>query len=335
MKRTLVKIEDVACWDHLHWAFWRAALGKRQRPEVQRFQDNLSNELSRLQRQILGGQLELQPAHSFEIRDPKRRQIQAPRFRERVLHHALMAKLGPIIERSLIDDSYACRIGKGTTAVVARARAHSRKHPWYLKLDICAYFGSIDHGTLKRQLRRRIQGSAVLGLCDQILDFHTASPGKGLPIGALTSQWFANLYLADLDRLLLEHPKVGGYVRYMDDMVLWGASAEVLRALRGEAEAFAGERLHLEIKPNWKLQKSRRGVPLCGFVLHPHRLAASKRRKHRYRQARQSWEEAFREGRLDAAGLQTGYDAALSILASTDSTSWRRRDLDLRPPVEA
>ncbi len=335
MKRALLRLEDIATWDHLQWAFWRASRGKRHRPEVQRYEASLSRETSSLQRQILGEELVLSRPRSFEIRDPKLRWIQAPGFRERVLHHALMAWVGPIIERALIDDSFACRLGKGTLAAVTRAQQHCRRFPWYLKMDIRAYFASIDHGKMKQRLRRHIKGNGVLRLCDQIINSHCVAPGKGLPIGSLTSQWFANLYMADLDRLLLEGPSTLGYIRYMDDMVVWGRSAADLRSVREAAFELASERLHLQIKKAWQVQRARRGLSLCGFRIDPFRLRLSKRRKRRYRKSRIAWERAFSLGKIDGIGLQTGFASTLAIVAHADCGVWRQRDLDRHPPIDA
>ncbi len=144
MKRKLIPLESIAERDHLAWAFWRAAQGKRGRPEVQAFAKNLDENLDRMQSEILSGTVGVGRMHSFEIRDPKRRVIHAPCFRERVLHHALMAYLGPVFERSLVADTFACLPGRGSWAAVLRAQQHSRSYGWFLKMDMRSYFASID-----------------------------------------------------------------------------------------------------------------------------------------------------------------------------------------------
>ena len=119
----------------------------------------------------------------FEIRDPKLRAIFAPCFRERVLHHALMNLIGPVLDRALVDDSFACRAGKGTLAATVRVHEHVRRFPWYAKMDVRAYFASIRHSILMERVRRRIKGDDVLALLDRIVAAHGEGSGLGLPIG--------------------------------------------------------------------------------------------------------------------------------------------------------
>ncbi len=196
MRRSPLGLEAVADWHNLAAAFHRAALGKRRRPEVQRFAADLDAELARLRRDILAGTVAVGEARRFSIRDPKPRIIHAPCLRERVLHQALMARMGPILERALVDDTYACRVGKGSLAAVMRVQQHCRRWPWWAKIDIRSYFATIDHGILMDLLVRRFKDPGLLALIRRILAAHQDAPGKGLPIGALTSQQFANFYLA-------------------------------------------------------------------------------------------------------------------------------------------
>jgi len=335
MRRTTIRLDEVADLEHLTWAFWRASRGKRRSPAVQWFARSLDENLARLRADILDGSVAVGRTHRFEIRDPKRRVIHAPCFPERVLHHALMAYIAPVFDRYLVPDTFACRPGKGTHAAARRAQALSRRFPWYLKIDMRSYFASIDHDVLRGLIRRRIKGRGVLALCDRILDAHHATPGRGLPIGALTSQHFASLYLAGLDRYLLEELRVGGLVRYMDDVVVWGRSRAELREVLAAAREYTAGRLHLEIKPGWQIQRTVRGVTLCGFRVGLGALRLSQRRRRRYRQARERWERAYRHGIVEELTLQKGYSSALAVTAGADAVAWRRRELARRPPVEA
>lgn len=334
MRRTAIHLTEVADLRHLTWAFWRAARGKRRSPEVQDFALRLGENLGRLGEEIRCGTVQVGTFHRFEIFDPKRREIHAPGFRERVLQHALMAYVEPVIERFLVDDTFACRRGKGPEAAARRAQMHSRRWPWFLKMDMTSYFASIHHETLLALIARRIKGRGVLELIERIVRSYRGEEGVGLPIGALTSQHFANLYLAPLDRWLLEEKGAGGMTRYMDDVAAWGEGKASLRQVLEGARCLLKTRLHLEIKSTWQLQRSSQGLTFCGFRIWPHRLGVSQRRRTRYRAARRRWERAYLEERLDEMGLQQGYAAARAILGTADTAALRRRDLGRRPGPE-
>lgn len=334
-RRSAVSLEDVAARDNLEVAFWLGARGKRHRPEVARFAASFERELDDLRQRILAAELPEGTLTTFEIRDPKPRLIHAPCFRHRVLHHALMRQLEPTIERSLVFDTYACIPGRGTLAAVERAQQHARRYTWYVKTDIAAYFASIEHERLLGDLARRFKHPGVLALCRRIIEAHHSAPGRGLPIGALTSQHFANLYLSPLDRLLLEQLRVDGMVRYMDDTLWWAPSRAQARQQLREVVTFLGRERGLEVKGNWQINRSERGIPFCGFRVFPGALRLSQRRRRRYRAARSRWETAYRQGMISAAELQRGYLSALAITAHADATAWRRRELQRRPACDA
>lgn len=334
-RRSPVSLSDVAAWDNLGLAFWRAARGKRHRPEVQRFAAALELRLARLRRTILAARLPEGGMIHFEIHDPKRRTIHAPCFEHRVLHHALMHHLAPVIERSLVADTYACIPGRGTLAAVLRVQHHARRHPWYAKIDIESYFASIEHERLLADLARRFKGRGVLALCRRIVEAHHTTVGRGLPIGALTSQHFANLYLGGFDRYLLESLGVRGMVRYMDDTVWWSSGRVQARAQVREVIDVLAERRGLTVKPSWQVGRSEHGIRFCGFRVLPRSLRLSLRRRRRYRRARRRWEDAYRRGAIDALTLQRGYDSALAITAHADAKRWRGLDLERNPPPDA
>lgn len=338
MKRSGLSPETVAGWENLQAAFHRTALGKSQREEVVAFRANLDAELASLRRDLLVGQYQPLPMRSFCIRDPKPRIIHAPAFRDRVLHHALMHYVGPWLDRTLVFDTYACREGKGTLASVQRCRQHLRRYPWYCKIDIDGYFASIDHARLKALLRRQFKHPALLALIDRIIDSHQHTPGRGLPIGALTSQHFANVYLAGLDRLLLETCRVCGMVRYMDDIVWWGDSKDEVQGALARADDFLREQLGLRIKANVQINRSARGLSYCGYRILPGGLRLSRRKRRRYAERREYWESAFFAGDIDTHKLQAGYASVLAISAHADAAGWRREQLrraPLDPRLEA
>lgn len=334
-RRSPVGLDAVASIETLSRAFWRASRGKSESEEVQRFAADLDGALAQLGRDILDGRAPEGRWNAFEIHDPKPRQILAPCFRDRVLHHAMMAHMGPVMERALVDDTYACRPGKGTLAAVLRAQHHGRRFPWFVKADMRAYFASIDHATLRGILRRRFKNPGLLALCDRILErTPVPSPGRGLPIGALTSQYFANAYLDVLDRYLLETLRVRAMVRYMDDVVWWCDTHEEAKATLAAAKSFVDRERGLEIKPSAMIGRSVHGLPFLGFRVLPGALRLSLRRRRRYTAARARWERAHDEGLVDDVGLQAGYASALGITAHAQAAAWRLAELARRPTID-
>ena len=331
MKRSAVGLPELADWHNLASAFQAAARGKRGRGDVEAFRANLDHELASLQDGLLSGTLRPGPMRCFRIRDPKPRLIHAPGFRDRVLHHAVMAHVGPVLDRALVFDTYACRTGKGTLAAVQRASAHAARWPWFAQIDVRAYFASIDHAILLGLLGRKFKDPALLRLLADIIQAHEASPGRGLPIGTLTSQHLANFYLNGVDRLLLEDGRVRGFVRYMDDLAWWTEDRAAARAALDCARDYLADRLHLAVKHPVRVGRTRHGLTFCGFRILPSRTLLSRRRRQRYAALRQRAERAWQQGWIDGPGLQSAYASALALTLHADALSWRREQLRRRP----
>ncbi|MCA9542331.1 MAG: RNA-directed DNA polymerase [Myxococcales bacterium] len=334
-RRSPLSLDDIATLDTLATAFWRAARGAAHGEPAERFARHLDHSLAQLGEAIRSHAAPIGRWTRFFIHDPKRRQILAPCFPDRVLHHALMAHAGPVLERALVADTFACREGKGTLAAVQRAQHHARRFPWFVAADVQSYFASIDHDRLREVLARRFKNPGLLALIDRILARTPCPSGRGLPIGALTSQYFANSYLDALDRYLLETLRVSALVRYMDDIVWWcdskAEARDTLRALRD----FAWRSRRLIIKDTARSGQSEQGLPFLGFRVLPGALRLSPRRRRRYAAARARWEALYASGRINADALQAGYTAALATTAHADALGWRREQLRRRPPVDA
>lgn len=324
MKRAKQLLEQIADPANLREAFLRAARGKGCKREVIAFRANLSEELATLQRGIHDGDLELGHFHSFVIHDPKERTIHAAAFPERVLHHAIMRVCEPIFERVSIHDSYACRVGKGSAAAVERARHYAKKHKWFLQMDVRKYFDSVDHAVLKAALRRFFGDHELRLLFDGIIDSYETSPGKGLPIGSLTSQHFANFYLMPLDRLAKERLRLP-YVRYMDDLVCWAEDREQLKAARREIDSFAAEHLRLEMKPAVKLNRTAAGLNFLGFRVLPGECRLSRRSAHRFRQKMRKLAGDYAKGRISALEYQQRSACLCAFTQRADAHSFRQR----------
>lgn len=326
MRRAGKLFEKIVEMDNLRLAFWKARRGKNAKEEVLRFRAVLDGELRRLQGESLEGSWRPGDFHVFEIRDPKVRTICAAPFRDRVLHHALMNVCEPVFERHQIFDSYACRKGKGLHVCTERAQGFTRQHEWYLKLDVRKYFNSIPHDILMLRLERRFKDRRLLELFERIMASHIHTPGRGLPIGNLTSQFFANDYLAGVDHWVKEEKRVKGYVRYMDDLVLWGGEREALRGLDRELRARVAD-LGLELKPP-QLNRCRLGVPMLGFRVYGHRLRLSPRSRERFVRKLRAAEGKLRDGEWDEERAAAHVEPLLAFVGVADSLSFRKTVLE-------
>ncbi|MEF8713270.1 MAG: reverse transcriptase domain-containing protein [Accumulibacter sp.] len=331
MQRVRIELADLASADNLALAAWKAARGKRQRPEVRRFCAHFDDSIARLRRDILAGVVPYGEYRSFLIHDPKQRLIHAACFADRVLHHAIMNLAGPVFERTLVPSTYACRPGLGVHRAIRQVQAELRRFAWFVKVDVDAYFPSIDHAILERLLARRFKGADFLALLGRIIAACPAAPRRGLPIGSLTSQHFANHYLDGADRFLLAHPLVRAHVRYMDDILCWGDDRQSVRQVAGELREWLQRERHLTLKANVQINRSERGVSYCGARVLRGSLRLTPRKQARYRHGCQRWEAAWLAGVIDEAALQRGYAAVLAPTLHCDSLSWRKRHLELHP----
>ena len=278
--------DAIASFSALHAASLRAARGKRSKPGVAAFLANLEPEVLRLERELASGRYRPGRYRTIEIFDPKHRIVSAAPFRDRVVHHAFCAVCEPVFERGFVHDSYANRRGKGTHRAIARYETFRDRFRHVLRCDIYRYFPAIDHEILKRDVRRRIGCSRTLALADRIVDASNPQepvnlhfPGddlftphgrrRGLPIGNLTSQFFANVYLDGLDHFCKEVLRAKGYLRYVDDFALLHDDPAQLEEWRRRVAAFLeGRRLRLHPRKTW-IADTGRPATFLGLVLLP------------------------------------------------------------------
>ena len=242
--------ERVTSPQNLAAALGRVMKGRRGNRNVMSFAARREEELAALRAELLSGTWRPEPYGQFRVTDPKPRTISCAPVRDRVVHHALCGELAPILERGFTEDCYACRVGMGTHRAAARARELVRRHGWTCKLDIRRYFDSVPHERLLELLLPMFREKEVCRVIEVIVRHPVLGlpDGRGLPIGNLTSQWFANFYLSGLDHFAKERLVAPGYIRYMDDFVLFADSkAETWRLHDGVCGWVERER-GLEIK---------------------------------------------------------------------------------------
>ena len=261
--------EQVTGFDALCCAARRASRGKRDRSSVARFLERLEPQVLALQAELQKGSYRPGEPQQFEIHDPKQRTITAAPFRDRVVHHALMAPLEPLFERRMVAHSFACRRGKGTHAALDHAQRQVRRTEWFHRFDVARCFDSIRHDLVLAAVRRCVRDPRVLRLFRTVIESGGTS-GRGLPIGSLTSQWSANLLLDRLDHFVLEQVRPRGYVRYMDDFVLFDSDKARLKTMRSDACRFLEVELDLQPKQrSLQLARCGDGLPFLGWRLYP------------------------------------------------------------------
>lgn len=329
MKRAGQLIKRVAETDNLLLAFYKAQRGKQGKAEVMRYRENLDSEMAELRHQLLDGVVRVGDYRTFFVYDPKKRLICAAAFRERVLHHALMNVCHPFFERHLISSTFATRIGKGTYKALERAHSAMSRYRYVAKLDVRKYFDSVDHAILKIQLRRMFKDNALLAIFDAIIDSYETEEGKGLPIGNLTSQYFANHYLSCCDHYIKETLRVPEYVRYMDDMLLFSDDGNALRYIVDEVVAYMDTVLHLRLKPP-VLVNTTVCVPFLGYRLKRFHIGLTGRSRRRFLRRLTVY------GKLLDSGIWTEqqyHEHITPLLAFTQhayAKRWRRRVVESR-----
>lgn len=323
MKRLRIDLIDIAERGNLLLALHQAARGKRHRPGVQCWLQDPDGRLGELSRQVLSGEAPQGQARRFLIHDPKRREIAAACFADRVLHHAIMNLAEPRLEAYLPDVAWACRVGRGLHPALAAVQRGLQRQAWVVQVDVQSYFSSICHHRLLALLQRLFKGGDFLDLLARILAAGSNEPGRGLPIGALTSQHWANAYLASADRVLLEFPGVWGPVRYMDDVVWFCPSREAARHSLEAYRSHVHGQLALQLKDRVILRPSDQGVQFCGFRIKPGGLWPGARKRRRWHQAARRLLAAERAN-VPHGLLQRAHDLALAGLVPTQSIRMRR-----------
>ena len=300
MKRVGGLFDRLCSFENLLQAARRAQRAKRYRPEVLRFNHRLEDALHRLSEELRTGEWRPGRHRHFRIREPKVRWISAAPYADRVVHHALCAVMGPVLDRRLIHDCWANRSGKGSHRAVLRYQRFAGRSAYALKVDLRKYFPSIDHLILKNQLRRVFKDRRLLAVMERIIDcgvvpepHHAYFPGddlftpferpKGLPIGNLTSQLWANSYLCGFDHWVTRRLRTRGYLRYVDDFILLGDDPGRLRSWLVEVHAQLAA-LRLEVHPKkCQVRRTDEGVPFLGHVIWPNRIRVRGQTVRRFR----------------------------------------------------
>ncbi len=262
-------------WLFESWDTFRK--GKRKRLEVMLYERNLERNIFCLSGNLLSKKYKHGVYEQFKVTDPKLRRISKACVQDRLVHQAVVSGIESSFEKRFIYDSYSCRSGKGTHAAVARLRSflgkesrNNTRTTYVLKCDVKRFFDCLDHGILMALINRVVKDSDTLWLIEEIVDSFSIFPGKGVPLGNLTSQLFANIYLHELDRFIKNDLGIKYYVRYCDDFVIVDSDSRYLQGLIPILEGFLRNYLNLCLHPNKiTLRTWNSGMDFLGYILKP------------------------------------------------------------------
>ncbi len=257
--------------------------------DVQEFNFNLEDNLFQLHQELVNKIYQHSNYTSFYVTDPKLRHIHKACVRDRILHHAVFRILYPIFDRSFIFDSYSCRLRKGTHKAVRRLKSfcnklsrNNYKNIFALKCDVKKFFDSIDQEVLLKLIKKKIQDGDTLWLIERIIKSFKTKENNGLPIGNVTSQLFANIYLDEFDQFVKHNLKVKYYLRYCDDFVILNENANQSLKMIDNISNFLVNNLTLSLHPNKIIiRKYRQGIDFLGYVVRPHCVTLRTKTKKR------------------------------------------------------
>lgn len=285
-------------FDNLYLAFRKARKGAANKKDTLEFSFYLEDLLLELQEQLKNNHYHPKAYQYFKIYDPKERTISVACFEDRVVHHALINMLEPIFENCFIHHSYATRKNKGTHKAIHAAQRMLQGNQWFFKTDIDKYFESIQHDVLLALIRQKIKDQRLLVVIERIIK-NAGHSNIGLPIGNLTSQFFANVYLNHFDHFVKHQLKAKNYVRYMDDFVLFSNNKEQLKTWKMSVESFLQDELSLRLKKKASFFNSKEnGLTFLGRRIFPHIIRLAKPNLKRMSRRMKKKDEEFEHGIL-------------------------------------
>jgi hypothetical protein len=324
MKRHGNLFSRICDMSNLEEALRRAARGKRWQKAVQNVENDRERHLAKLQEMLVSHRFTTAEYRQKYIYEPKKRLISIlPFYPDRIVQHAVMLVLEPIWDALMIDTSFACRRGKGQHAASNVCRQYARNHEFCVQCDISKFYPSINHGTLKGILRRKLKDRDVLWLLDDVID--SVEGEVNVPIGNYLSQWFGNLYMNELDMYVKHELKAKAYERYCDDFLFFGNDKEELRRIADKAEAFCNSRLGLVLSRK-NLFHTFQGVDFVGYRhFSSGMVLVRKRTAYRIRRKLRKLPVMLAAGRIDREKARSVVASAYGWLKHADTYNLRER----------
>ena len=309
---------------------------KRNKLDVQQFEYNLEDNIFQFHQKLKTKTYQHSHYTSFYIKDPRLRHIHKACVKDRVLHHAVFRILYPIFDPTFIFDSYSCRIKKGTHRAVDHLQKFARKVSknnikscFILKCDIRKFFDSVGHDILMNLIRKKVKNNNAIWLIEKIIHSYQTSPNKGLPLGNITSQLFANIYLNELDQFIKHKLKIRYYIRYCDDFVILSDNYEYLGEIVFGVNNFIKEKLKLSLHSDKiEIRKYHQGIDFLGYVSFPYRrVLRTKTKRRMFRKTGQKAEKLER-GEISKESFNQTVQSYLGALKHCNSYKLKKKLLD-------
>lgn len=324
--------EQIVDPENLFIAWERFKKGKRNKRDVAKFEFDLERNIFKLHRELKNRTYKHGPYTSFYVHDPKLRHIHKADVKDRVLHHAIFQILNPIFESTFISESFSCRVNKGThkgvgyvEKMIRKISKNYTKACFVLKCDIRKFFDSVDHGILLKILGRIIKDKDAMQLLEDIVESFVSERSTlfsrcGIPLGNLTSQLFANVYMNELDQFGKHDLKIKYYARYTDDFVIISDDKIYLQKLIQTIDSFLAQKLNLELHPQKvSIQKSHRGVDFLGYIVLPHhKLVRAKTRKRMFRKIKEQTNQ-YKNDSISKETMDQSLQSCLGVLSHANA----------------
>lgn len=305
---------------------------KKNKKDVMRFEWKLEENIFQLHKDLKSRKYKHGPYSTFYIHDPKRRHIHKAAVRDRILHHAIFSVVNPIFEPMFIAHSFSCRIGKGThkgvdsfASMLLKSSHNNLRNCFVLKCDIKKFFDAIDHNILLSIIQKRIKDRDVIWLLEEVIEGFESSQSnifqrKGVPIGNLTSQLFANIYMNKFDQFIKHALKIKSYCRYTDDFVIVSDNRSYLMNLIPKIISFLNTDLQLELHPKKvSIRKFRQGVDFLGYITLPYHRSLRSKTKHRMFRKLATRVREYNSGVINHQTLEQSLQSYLGVLTHADT----------------
>ena len=332
-------------YDNIFLAYEKARKGKTLKPYVIEFEKELVKNLQQLQQELITQTYKPRPLETFILRDPKTRKISKSHFRDRVIHHAICNIIEQTFDKTFIYDSYANRIGKGTLKAKERFNEFKRKisknnhkECYFLKADITHYFDTVNHQILLGLISKRIFDGKILWLIETILNNHNSKIiGTGMPLGNLTSQFFANIYLDELDQYAKHQLKIKYYIRYVDDFIILEKSIDTLQEYKLAIDSFLKKRLCLSLHPDKsKIFALEKGANFLGFRIFYYHTLVRKKNINKFERKFYLLKKDYEEHLIDREKVIEKFEGWINYISHANTYKYRKhlvRELNNNFPI--